>query len=345
MSGAVTKYSKPYLTIEQQLELLQLRGLLISDQRLASSYLDRLGYYRLSGYWYPMRIRAQNGDVSDQFQRGSEFGQAVNLYVFDKKLRLILLDAIERIEVALRVHVALTVGQHSPWAHREAQYLDGTFAKKRDSVTGKTLHEAWLEDLDKYTNRSREDFVKNFKSKYPNSHLPIWMAIEVWDFGMLARFIEGMQYKDRLVISKRFDLLDPRVLTSWTRSINFIRNVCAHHQRLWNRTTVYAPRMPKLSDVPLLDHLIGNHDSLTKTYAVAALLRHMLLKVNPSSRWHLRLKEHIASLPSAPGVNEGQIGCPIDWQSLPLWIDQTSTTSLEQAEEIIDGDDISVISN
>lgn len=319
----MTAYTKPYLPIVDQLVLLDGRGLTIRDEVRAAACLERIGYYRLSAYWYSFRKRIPDGkggsDAADEFLPGSDFEQAVNLYVFDKKLRMLLLDAIERVEVALRVDIALEIGKHHPLAHRMPAHLDGVFAKRIQQPKGTTLHTDWLERLDYYTKRSKEDFVKRFQAKYC-SPLPVWMAIELWDFGMLSRFLEGMKYSDKTAISNKYGLADPTIFASWVRSINFVRNVCAHHNRLWNRVLIDQPKMPKKGEIPQLDHVIKDSNILTKVYAVAAILRHMMKIINPSSSWAQRLSDHMETLPSAPAINEGQTGFPQDWRGLELWL-------------------------
>lgn len=332
----MTAYSKPYLPIIDQLVLLDGRGLAIRDEVLAAACLERIGYYRLSAYWYSFRKRVSDGkggtEAADDFLPGSDFEQAVNLYVFDKKLRMLMLDAIERVEVALRVDIALEVGKRDPLAHRMPKHLDGVFAKRVQQPKGTTRHADWLDRLDHYTNRSKEDFVKRFQSQY-TSPLPVWMAIELWDFGMLSKFLEGMKYPDKAAVSKKYGVADPIIFASWVRSINFVRNVCAHHNRLWNRVLVDQPRMPKVGEIIPLDHVVKDSNILTKVYAVAAILQHMMKNINPSSRWAQRLSDHLETLPSAPGINEGQTGFPQDWRGLELWLKQISKEP-RKAEEL-----------
>lgn len=118
-------YLKPHLTIDEQVALLKERGMKISDESKAKKFLQKIGYYRLSGYWYPFResklsVGADGKPVVtvlDTFRHGAELHQAVDLYVFDKKLRILLLDALERIEIALRVSQIAIVG------HRDQEPL------------------------------------------------------------------------------------------------------------------------------------------------------------------------------------------------------------------------------
>jgi abortive infection bacteriophage resistance protein len=124
-------YVKPYLTIAQQISLLQSRGMTISDVPKASSYLERIGYYRLSGYWYPHRasimdVATGRLTIRDQFKSETHFSEIVDLYVFDKMLRLLMLDVIERFEIALRVQITLQIGQYGAWAHRDPDLFTAT---------------------------------------------------------------------------------------------------------------------------------------------------------------------------------------------------------------------------
>lgn len=316
-------FSKPYLPVPAQIALLKARGLTITDDGRATAALERIGYYRLSGYWYPLRTStiANPGGariVQDDFRPGTEFGQIVDLYVFDKKLRLLTLDAIERVEVALRTDIALLLGQYSPVAHRDPAYLHGRFTKnllRGKSVTG---HQVWLHRLDDTTGRSREDFVEHYRQTY-STPLPIWMAVELWDFGMLSHFLSGMRHQDQATLAAKYGLPRPELLTGWIRSINFARNLCAHHSRLWNRPLVDQPPLPRRGEVPLLDHMTADPHLQKRYYAVAAVLRYLLRYINPTTTWPTRLGDLVATLPAAPGISIRHMGFPKDWTGLPLW--------------------------
>jgi len=319
-------YTKPYLDVSNQLRLLQGRGMLVTDEPRARQYLERIGYYRLSGYWYPFRasqvVSGAAGNpivqVLDQFRPGCTFQHAVELYVFDKRLRLLFLDAIERIEVGLRTHIALLLGARDPWAHRNPALLRGTFARRVNRQTQRTEHHDWINRLNEYERRSQEDFVLHFRSRYC-SDLPIWVAIELWDFGMLSIFLSGMQVQDVQDIAMKYGIARWELLTSWVRAINHIRNICAHHSRLWNRSPADQPKPPKHGELPILEHLAGDHFGQIRLYAVAAVIQFLLRTMNPSTSWADRLKQHVGSFPTAPGVTVGQSGFPPGWEHLPLW--------------------------
>jgi abortive infection bacteriophage resistance protein len=164
-------YSKPYLPIPDQLALIKGRGMIISDDALARAYLGKIGYYRLSGYWYPYR----QSPASDDFQTGTKFSEIVDLYVFDKKIRLLMMDVIERIEIALRVQITLQLGKYGRHAHRDPSILHPNFSIRPDH-TGEVQHQKWLRLHDDAFLRSREEFAKHFKTKYAGENPPIWIA-------------------------------------------------------------------------------------------------------------------------------------------------------------------------
>lgn len=319
-------YTKPHLSVADQLTLLQGRGMAIADPVRAQNYLRRLGYYRLSGYWYPARQTAMVLDAHgkatytalDTFRPGTTFERAVELYVFDKRLRLLFLDAIERIEVSLRVEAALLLTARNPLAYRDVAELHKTFATKTDPITGRTRHQEWLDRFDTVAAQSKEEFVDRFRSKY-NTDLPMWIAIELWDFGLLSRFISMMQHRDQAALAAIYQLPRPELLPSWVRNINQVRNVCAHHSRLWNRVMTEDPKRPRVGEIPHLDHLVPTAFPTSRVYTTAAIIQHFMRQLSPGSTWGDRFKTHIATFPAGPGIALHHAGFPKDWEKLPLW--------------------------
>jgi abortive infection bacteriophage resistance protein len=321
ISMAVQPYQKPYLNVGDQLALLKARGMGVTDDAKASAYLERIGYYRLSGYWYPFRVsRLSNGvtQVGDNFRPGTTFAHVIDLYVFDKKLRLLFLDAIERIEVSLRVDIALHLGSSDPWAHRNPSLLHPRF-QTINPRSGLSEHQAWLNRLDEQAVRSNEEFAHHFSRKYSDP-LPLWMAIELWDFGMLSSFLKAMTHADQTALSAKYGIPRAELLTSWARSINHIRNICAHHSRLWNRSPADQPAMPRMNEIPMLEHVRTDSFGRTRLYAVAAIAQYFLRIINPTATWKGRLGQLLATFPQLPaGLSVSRTGFPADWQQLDLW--------------------------
>lgn len=280
---------KPWLAFVEQLEILQGRGLEVEDRAAALDYLERLGYYRLSGYWYPLRaIDRQASTEQDQavrldaFVPGSRFEDVVRLYVFDKKLRLLALDALERIEMAVRVNVAHLLGQRDPRAHENPACLHGNFAKKqitRGPDSGKTQHQLWLGKYHSMLHRARkEPFVVHHLQQY--GALPIWAAVEVWDFGLLSKLFAGMQHADQERIAALYGAPSGQAFAQWLRSLNFIRNVSAHHSRLWNINVVERAAVPA--------HWPAELDN-ARPFFYFCLMRQLLRVICPRSTWGQRV--------------------------------------------------------
>ncbi len=186
--GCMQPYTKPFLPVDDQLTQLQARGLVVTEPDRAQNYLRHIGYYRLSGYWYPLRqseaVVDTSGNAStrvlDAFRPGSEFSHIIDLYVFDKKLRVMMVDVLERIEVSLRTNVTLQLGKIDPWAHRDPANFDTRFTtqqKERPPKTGlrPSQFDEFIRLTDEKTTRSKEDFVQHFGTKYSDP-LPIWVA-------------------------------------------------------------------------------------------------------------------------------------------------------------------------
>lgn len=311
------------MSFKDQLQLLKSRGMQVDNDDAALDYLERIGYYRLSGYWYPMRridhaeSKRQNTPVrADDFVPGSRFEDAVRLYVFDKKLRLLALDALERIEMAVRVDVAYNLGKRDPLAHEKAEHLDGAFTKKKISTgenKGKTGHEVWLSKYRKQVSRSRKQpFIQHHQEQYAGQ-LPIWAAIEVWDFGMLSKMFSGMKHADRESIAAIYGADNSKALSQWLRSLNFIRNVAAHHGRLWNTNVL------ELSPIPANWPYTPNN---ARPFFYFCLMQTLLSTICPNSSWGSRFQQIVMnefpSLPPSTTTVEDLGTCP-GWQEWPLW--------------------------
>lgn len=326
------KYNKPWKSFDEQLDLLTQRGMNIGEPDQARSYLQRIGYYRLSAYWYPFRyfqleVNPQHNQAilkaQDGFHKNTHFLDAVNLYIFDKSLRIYLTDALERIEVALRVDIAYLLGAKNTFAYREKIHFHKKFSNK--PFKGKTRFDAWQEKYSGLLKRSKEDFVKHFRTTYPNEHLPIWIAIEVWDFGAMSQLFSMMQVKDQEKIAKKYGVQDFKVFSSWLRSLNYLRNIVAHHSRLWNRNVVDQPKLPVMDQIAWCNHFIGKPDLIAKPFLLIAIARHLLLIICPNTRWHLRIQKDLQNFPTIMSDKKcsiREIGAPKGWQD---WWDDKQT--------------------
>ncbi|WP_211825135.1 Abi family protein [Kistimonas asteriae] len=320
-------YNRPWKSYEEQLDILKARGLQVSNDEAAIAYLQRIGYYRLSAYWYPFRIFYHEQDPltgrlstkrTDNFVENTHFVDAVELYIFDKKLRLLMLDALERVEIALRVNIAYVLGEKDVFAYKHIGLFHPSFAGKTNKRTGKTRHQEWLDKYEGLLRRSKEDFVKHYRQKHGDD-LPMWVAIELLDFGAMSQLYSMMRVPDQEQIARRYDVADFKVFSSWLRALNYLRNLCAHHSRLWNRNVIDQPRLPAAGVVDWCDAFIGQHELIAKPFLLFNIVGHLLYRICPATGWHDRLKSHIKSFPriqSDRQVSMQDIGLPEEWERL-----------------------------
>lgn len=311
-------YSKPYLPLSDQLSLLKQRGLQVADDAAAVDCLRRNGYYRLSAYWYPFR-EISAGRRTDRFLKNSHFENAVKLYSFDKKFKLLLLDALERVEIAVRAEIALLLGGRDPFAYTNPSLLHPRFVS-RQPPNNISKHDEWLDKFDKQVRRSKDEFVLHHNRQYgPNSPLPIWIAIELWDFGTLSHFYGGLQVKDREAVATRFSVPDWRLMESWLMALNYVRNVIAHHGRLWNSNLSLNPRLPRRGEMPDFDALLPLYNASARVYSICCILSHLSKVTNASSPWPNELKTFVEGFPPMPYASAQDMGFPSGWQTHGFW--------------------------
>jgi abortive infection bacteriophage resistance protein len=312
---------KFHLTASEQVTLLKSRGMVIADDQAAEKTLLSLGYYRLAGHFYPLRKTNPYGvpGRQDDFQDGTSLALVERIYEFDRQLRLLVLDAVERIEVAVRCDIAHRLGKRHRIAHERPDELDTKFCTQVNPATGTTKYQEWTAKLGAAVSKARkEDFVKHHQEKY-GGRMPIWVITELWDFGLLSRFFAGMQYRDQTYIARRYGLQEGKYLASWLRAINFIRNVSAHHSRLWNRNIVERPRFQPSQPHQHLYHLGADVHAQTRVYGTLCVLKTMLNAAAPNNNWAERLKMPCAAFPASPLVSLNDAGFPADWREKSLW--------------------------
>ena len=325
-------YDKRALTLEQQADLLLQRGL-AADREALIGRLRAVNYYRLKGYLHPFRLVDSQGKRLDAFRPGTTLDTIWRRYNFDRRLRIILLDAIERIEVALRSRlVHHFVLAHGPFGHLRQENLPG-FARKSDRAgwlpiirayltfkgRPQSPHGQWLQKLNAERKRAlsaKNKFVGYFHENYGDSHsqLPLWMACELMTCDTALSLAYAMDRELFKKVATDFGFPDDQLL-SWTKGIFTLRNACAHHARIWNRVGGATPCMP------------GNKNKNPNWYVqprfapdrmghALTVCHHWLGKVSSTSQWKARLFDFFDEYPKIP-LNE--MGIPANWRTHPLW--------------------------
>lgn len=238
------KTVKPWLDIPDLLQLLKDKGMDIPDEKQAVHYLRTVGYYRLSGYFYSFKSKnntpVEVGDsISDsRFAHSASFNQLIELYEFDKKLRLLVLEALVDIEIYVRAKICHILGKVSPLSYKDSSLFNSY-----------QYYQAWME-------RQQEDIDKNKKNPLINHHLqnysdiPIWAAAEVWSFGTLVRLYSYilMSYQGAIAKSLHIGVQEGKQILSHLKAFNFVRNTAAHHSILWNVALRDRPSLKGFSD-------------------------------------------------------------------------------------------------
>lgn len=308
---------KPWLSFAEQVSLLQSRGMAFRDENQAAQDLERMGYYRLSAYWYPFRQHLPNGGGrSNCFVAETRFDDVIALYQFDNQIKLLALEAIQHIEIAMRTKIAHTLGEYDPIAHTKACYFNPKFN-----------HAEWLAKYERLRANAKDDFVKHNLAKY--GELPVWVACEIWDFGAMSKLYQMMIERDQSQIEKSFQLFN-KELGTHLHVFNIVRNTAAHHGRLWNKHNIGIPRIRFLSDKhnPQWRMLAQYSDHVFTTFC---LMQRMLNTICPQHDWGQRFQAALKTFPShnaAPHeVNLGKMGLErlsladlSDWQ---LWKNKT----------------------
>jgi abortive infection bacteriophage resistance protein len=310
---------KPFLTYPDMVALLTSRGVQIDDPSRAERKLAQLGYYRLSGFWYPAREFKMNGlqqEVCpvagkplrlDTFQAATSFDAIVDLYQFDKRLRMLMLDAVERLEVHLKTITAHEVGYHDPMAYTNVKFILYKWTQPYTDSRGKARNKwtEWSLKQQSHIARSKEDCIQWHLRA--GKSIPVWVAVEAWDFGDLSEFFELLTSKYQNLILARLGLNNAKMLSRWMQQISHLRNRCAHHTRIWNQASgnpLSVPLEPYFQVLGLDQH------ALKRLYGLIAVTWFLLQKIAPASTWINDVADLIDRKPAMPGCTFKAMGFP-----------------------------------
>lgn len=314
-------YHKPWLSLEEQVQKLADRGLDISDASQAMEYIYRIGYYRLTGYLHP--FRKKNVETSDDgtikvsllssYEPGTTLSQIASLVDYDRRLRLLMLDAVERIEISVRMRIGYALGKRSPFSHLDSSTFEDNFVRRYK-------HGAWVAKAQQSHQRSHELFVQHFDSIY-EGQLPIWALTELLELGQLAVLYSGFQREIATELAASYGVPTKTHFRSWLASINDVRNFSAHHARLFNRKLIHAPKRPKTGTIAVLEHLLEPDSSKGGfgLYNVAAIMAYLLYNIEPNTTWPRQLIDLVDQFPATGRINIESMGFPPNWKNLDLW--------------------------
>lgn len=296
-------YDKPALSVSEQVDRLLASGM-VGDRTVMERRLSSVSYHRLSAYWHPFRLG------TDTFTPGTSFDLVWQRYVFDRALRVLVMDVLERIEVAVRTRLA------NAWASAFGPMRYTEAANWGDQQR----HQRFMEDLRKEVDRAadKEELLKRFFDEHRGAHTcpPVWMAAEVMSFGTVQTLYFGAVKSIRDEVADSFGVPTP-VFESWLRALVGVRNICAHHGRLWNRMLWSRPMIPRRDRQQRHREW---HEPVgvpaERVYAVLTICAFLLYGIAPGSQWAIRLRELVCR---AEGVPVRDMGFPKAWESSEIW--------------------------
>jgi abortive infection bacteriophage resistance protein len=282
----MAQYNKPFLNIDEQVKLLKSRGLIFTDEERVKFYIKHIGYYHLSIY----AKAYQNPD--NQFKTNTTFDDILNLYNFDKKLRILILDILERVEMSFKCVLSYEITRtrnDNFWYTTDKNEYGNSEDKIKDIISG-------LKD-------SKEVYIDHFYQKYPESEYPpAWIFFESMTFGECSLFVRNLGERERQVIAGSYKL--SKAVINMFYHLSHLRNACAHHSRIWNRRFITKiAKYPKYSDA-----FNDNYDNSLYSYLV--IMQILIIRISPESNWLDRLNNLIDEYK----VDINRMGFPTDWK-------------------------------
>lgn len=309
---AVSKitYQKQPKTFSEQVTLLKSRGMLIPNEAKAEKVLRNISYNRLSAYWFPLLKEPKEKEI---FKKDASFEAAFRLYQFDSELRLSVFYAIEEIEIALRTQIIY---------HQSHKYSSGFWYKDGNAFQSFPQFVNILKRISDNVQESKEEFILKYRRKFDQYLPPAWKSFEIISFRSLYGIYKNLSSsRDKNQISDHFGL-NYNVLISWMDTLVYIRNICAHHARLWNIILTISPVWPKSPRGPWVSRWEndstnrGTKDKKLKTYAVLCILAFLMGKVNP---YHTFKRDLFELFKKYPEVDKAHLGFAENWLKEPLW--------------------------
>ena len=291
------QYDKPQISIPEQINLLKLDGLSFKDESKAKHILENISLFRMKSYLMPLREIGQR-----KFKKRACFEEAYALYKFDSELRKIICSELEKIEVSIRTQLSLIMGD----------YFGIYWFEKSENFRNPSRHSGLLSSVKSELCRSDDEAIIGFQRKYSNLFPPTWITFEISSFGtlsMMYRYLRPGQARRKVA---RFYGLSDTVMESWLHAIVYVRNICAHHSRLWNRKlsiNALIPRSPQRTFITI-------PKDTKRVYYVLSIILYFLQTINPKNTFALRFKQLLSKYSN---VDTRAMGFPENWEEEKLW--------------------------
>ena len=296
-----TSFAKPYSSPKQIVQILKHQGMLIDNELKVENYLMNIGYHRLSAYIYPFY---QNPKSNFVLKKGTTFEQILTIYRFDKKLRILLFNEIEKIEVAIR----------SVLANIGCQELNDKYWITKPEYFGRAeKFNQTLAVIEKELASSKEDCIENFRRNYIERYPPAWMITEILSFGNLNYIYSNIANNQLTKRIADYFGLKPRVFTSWLTVLANLRNMCCHHARVWNKDFALNPAEPRKTSNVWID--TSKIDKRRIFYRLC-IIRYFLSSISPKNNFNEKVADLLSDFPS---IDIMAMGFCKNWKNADLW--------------------------
>lgn len=293
------EYTKQLLSIQQQIDILKQRGLCIDYD--AEATLNIISYFRLAGYWRLLETDKRQ----HTFKSGAKFSHIISFYHFDEELRKLVFSAIQRIEIAVRSRLIRIFSEY----HGIFWFMDSSLAECD------TMFQRNLNNLQEGLDRSTDEYILEHFRKYDTPSMPpVWKTLEVASLGTLSKLYSNMNDSAaKKSVSRSFCIPKFEYMRSWLRCITVVRNICAHHARLWNATIVVTPSLPQRMPLSWISNrTISPH----KLYPHLCCITYWLQSITPTNTFSFDLKSLFTKYPVVDPII---MGFPRNWQNESLW--------------------------
>jgi abortive infection bacteriophage resistance protein len=295
-------YSKLPKTFDEQLEILQNKGLIIRNKDFALKKLSSINYYRLSAYFEPFEY-GKTTDRANIFLDDVKFEDIVSLYDFDIKLRMIVFEAIEEIEIYIRTQITYCHSQK----YGTFGYLQSAHFKRNHNLDFDELMTSIQKDVRNAL--KHETFALHFKRKYNTTNFPIWAMVEVISISTLSKLYKFLTSDDKKEVIKEIPNINKDIFENWLHALSVVRNICAHHSRLWNKTLSIKFVVPK--NITFFQNI--RHD---KSFFALSVISYILNFIGDKSDFVEKIKN---ILEQNPKVNAKSMGFIDDWSNTNVW--------------------------
>lgn len=289
---------KPFKTVDEQIDILKSRGLIIDDYDIAYKTLSSLNYYRLSAYTLTLR-------KNDVFYENVHFSDAIQIYNFDMELRALLMYLLESIEISMRTYI----GYHHGMKYGALGYLSSNNFDNPERFV------SFISDYQKALNEyvDKEAFVIHHKEVY-DSKFPIWVLVEMLTFGTLSRLFGNLTFDiQKEICSEHFGPIRPEYISNWMHACTILRNICAHRGRLFNRSIPFSLKLSSKDKKIIQNNNMPVYEANKQLFAYLIVLKKL---VPESTIWESFLDRFKAIANRYPFVDLRYYGFPSDWIEL-----------------------------